>query len=194
MLLLYFTFLHPSCEDPRAHFVSFCDLFLYLCKLVTSLDDVRVKRNLTSCYSLFIIWPVLFSAILLSTKRKVRVCKNNKLSYVMFTWFHRKHGAEIHCELKKNHFLTIANFSTDNVSVVQSCPTLCNPMTCNPPGSSVRGILQAGMGIFLTWGLNLHCRQILYCLSYQGNWAALLATFYFCQLIDSFVYLVNLIF
>ena len=25
----------------------------------------------------------------------------------------------------------------------QSCPTLCNPMNCSPPGSSVHGILQA---------------------------------------------------
>ena len=28
-------------------------------------------------------------------------------------------------------------------SVTQSCPTLCDPMDCNPPGSSVFGILQA---------------------------------------------------
>ena len=27
--------------------------------------------------------------------------------------------------------------------VAQSCPTLCDPMDCGPPGSSVRGILQA---------------------------------------------------
>ena len=27
--------------------------------------------------------------------------------------------------------------------VVQSCLTLCNPMDCSPPGSSVRGVLQA---------------------------------------------------
>ena len=27
--------------------------------------------------------------------------------------------------------------------VAQSCPTLCNPMDCGPPGSSVHGILQA---------------------------------------------------
>ena len=27
--------------------------------------------------------------------------------------------------------------------VTQSCPTLCDPMNCNPPGSSVHGILQA---------------------------------------------------
>ena len=28
-------------------------------------------------------------------------------------------------------------------SVTQSCPTLCNPIDCSPPGSSVHGILQA---------------------------------------------------
>ena len=27
--------------------------------------------------------------------------------------------------------------------VAQSCPTLCDPTDCSPPGSSVRGILQA---------------------------------------------------
>ena len=27
--------------------------------------------------------------------------------------------------------------------VAQSCPTLCNPMDCSPPGSSVREIFQA---------------------------------------------------
>ena len=28
---------------------------------------------------------------------------------------------------------------------LQSCPTLCDPMDCSPPGSSVRGIFQAGI-------------------------------------------------
>ena len=28
-------------------------------------------------------------------------------------------------------------------SITQSCPTLCDPMDCSPPGSSVHGILQA---------------------------------------------------
>jgi len=27
--------------------------------------------------------------------------------------------------------------------VAQLCPTLCNPMDCSPPGSSVHGVLQA---------------------------------------------------
>ena len=31
------------------------------------------------------------------------------------------------------------------VLVAQSCLTLCNSMDCSPPGSSVHGILQAGI-------------------------------------------------
>ena len=33
--------------------------------------------------------------------------------------------------------------------VSQSCPTLCDPMDCSAPGSSVHEILQAGV---LEWG------------------------------------------
>ena len=36
------------------------------------------------------------------------------------------------------------------VCVTQLCPTLCKPMDCSPPGSSVHGILQAW--IFTTQG------------------------------------------
>ena len=64
----------------------------------------------------------------------------------------------------------------DDVLGVQSCLTLCDPMDCSPPGSSVHGIFPARvlewvpiMEIFLTQGLNLgllHCRQILYHLSH----------------------------
>ena len=64
----------------------------------------------------------------------------------------------------------------------QSCPTLCDPMDCSPPGSSVHGIFQARI---LEWvampfsrGLSQHrdqtrvsriARQILYHLSYLGS-------------------------
>ena len=65
---------------------------------------------------------------------------------------------------------------------LQLCLTLCDPMDCSPPGSSVHGILQAKI---LEWvavpfsrassqpqGSNLglpHCRQMLYHLSHQGS-------------------------
>ena len=66
------------------------------------------------------------------------------------------------------------------VLVSESCPTLCDPIDCCLPGSSVHRILHAGIldcnsllqGIFPTQGSNpglLHCRQILYHLSYQGS-------------------------
>ena len=58
--------------------------------------------------------------------------------------------------------------------VAQSCPTLCDPMDCSLPGSSLHGILQARVlewdvifllqGIFPTQGSNPgipHSRQML---------------------------------
>ena len=33
--------------------------------------------------------------------------------------------------------------------LLQSCPTLCNPMDCSPPGSPIHGIFQARV---LEWG------------------------------------------
>ena len=35
------------------------------------------------------------------------------------------------------------SFYSSFCSVVKSCPTLCDPMDCSPPGSSVHGIFQA---------------------------------------------------
>ena len=66
--------------------------------------------------------------------------------------------------------------------VTQLCLTLCDPMDCRPPGSSVHmdspgkntgvGCHALFQGIFPTQGLNpglLHYRQILYCLSHGGK-------------------------
>ena len=62
------------------------------------------------------------------------------------------------------------------VKVVQSCPTLWDPMDCivlNSPGQNTGvGSLVLLQQIFLTQELNqglLHCRWILYQLSYHGS-------------------------
>ena len=68
------------------------------------------------------------------------------------------------------------------VLLAQSCPTLCDLMDHSPPGPSVHGISQARIPEWvtisyfrvssLTQGSNLcllHCKQILYHLSYQGS-------------------------
>ena len=97
--------------------------------------------------------------------------------------------AEVHKELDTTEQLNSLNIYIYrcvcvkvNVPVTQSRPTLCDPMDCSPPGSSVHGdypgkntgvyshsLLQ---GIFPTQSLNpglLHCRLILYHLSHQGR-------------------------
>ena len=52
-----------------------------------------------------------------------------------------------HSDIQTEHLSGIPfcfNFHTFMlVLVTQSCPTLCDPMDCNPPGSSVYEILQA---------------------------------------------------
>ena len=40
-------------------------------------------------------------------------------------------------------FLTSTADTQERVLAAQSCPTLCDPMGCSPPGSSVHEILQA---------------------------------------------------
>ena len=47
------------------------------------------------------------------------------------------------------HFLFQCRKVKSASEVVQSCPTLRNPMDCSPPGSSVHGIFQARV---LEWG------------------------------------------
>ena len=45
---------------------------------------------------------------------------------------------------------------THTLLVAQSCPTLCNPMDCSPPGSTVHGILQARiLGWVAIWSQNV---------------------------------------
>ena len=63
----------------------------------------------------------------------------------------------------------------------QSCPALCSPRDCSPPGSSVHGISQArtlewaaisfSKGFFLTQGSHPYLLHLLHCLplSYLGS-------------------------
>ena len=67
----------------------------------------------------------------------------------------------------------------EGIQSLQSFLTLCDPMDCSPPGSSVHGILQARILEWVamlsresTQGANLHlllCRRILYHLNHQGS-------------------------
>ena len=62
-------------------------------------------------------------------------------------------------------FIRLKNLCV-HAKFLQSYLTLCNPLDCSPPGSSVHGILQERIlkwvatpsfqGIFLTQGSNMH--------------------------------------
>ena len=80
------------------------------------------------------------------------------------------------------HCCTVYVYTSPLPEVAQSCPTLCGPMDCSPPGSSIHGFLHGKstgvgchfllQGIFPTQGSNPslpHCRQTLYRLSHQGS-------------------------
>ena len=59
--------------------------------------------------------------------------------------------------LCKNNAYSLNKYNCLFVSLVaQLCPTLCNPMDCSPPGSSVHEILQARIlewvAIPFSWG------------------------------------------
>ena len=44
---------------------------------------------------------------------------------------------------------------------LQSCPTLCDPLDCSPPGSSVHGILQARILKWLLYSFSLRVQKII---------------------------------
>ena len=87
-----------------------------------------------------------------------------------------------HCLKAAYNPIWQAIFSKVVMSVTQSCPTLCDPMDCNPPGSSVHEILQARtlewvchfpfQRIYLTQVLNpplLHWQMDSLLPSHQGS-------------------------
>ena len=77
-----------------------------------------------------------------------------------------------------NYFDTHLYIRKVKVLVIQSCPTLCDPMDCSLPGSSVHGFLQAKIPEWVTMPFFrgsfqprdrshdslrlLQCRQVLY--------------------------------
>ena len=114
-------------------------------------------------YIVFVfLWPILLSTIFSSS---IYIAANGNISFS----FVAEYYSHIYTYIKESE-------------VAQSCLTLCDPMDCSLPGSSVHGIFQAivlewiaisfSRGIFPTQGWNPglpHCRQTLYCLSHQES-------------------------
>ena len=86
-------------------------------------DSFQVCRVPLSCLSLSAISPLVISWV------------SSEMSY-----FH----SNLHLRVYFSQKPKVKDSGTLRL-VPQSCPTLCDPMDCIPPGSSVHGILQARM-------------------------------------------------
>ena len=86
--------------------------------------------------SCFMSWKLAFS-------RSKKEWENSKASKMEATVFDN-----LVLEVIPHQFCHIQLIKKWKVSFTQSRLTLCNPMDCSPPGSSVHGILQ---GIFSRW-------------------------------------------
>ena len=72
------------------------------------------------------------------------------------------------------HFLLQCMKVKSQSEVTQSCPTLSDPMNCNPPGCSVHGIFQARV---LEWGaIAFSTKQVLLLLPSRFSRVRLCAT------------------
>ena len=73
------------------------------------------------------------------------------------------------------HFLLQCIKVKSESEVAQSCPTLCDPMDCSLPGSSVHGIFQARV---LEWGDSAFSASHLYVnLKMTGEWCLQITLF-----------------
>ena len=80
--------------------------------------------------------------------RHVRLSMNMCLSILKRTFF--SHREKVYTQRKLNSEYTVTDLlfctshylSSITAKLLQSCPTLCDPIDCSPPGSSVHGILR----------------------------------------------------
>ena len=90
--------------------------------------------------------PVLLLLLLLSCFSRVCLCATSETAAYQappsLGFSRQEHG--VGC-----HFLLQCMKVKSESEVTQSCLTLCDPMDCSPPGSSIHGICQARV---LEWG------------------------------------------
>ena len=65
--------------------------------------------------------------------------------------------------------------------VAQSCPTLCDPMDCRLPGSSILGIFQARV---LEWGASYLIFNRFLCIYFASTYPSDYSVFCYCLLLS----------
>ena len=85
------------------------------------------------CSVFLLLW---FRSLVVTLKKHYHVNLIHKLELCFLK-------SSLPSSLVLTHPATAVGMLTLHAKLLQSCLTLCNPMDCSPPGSSVHGILQA---------------------------------------------------
>ena len=69
--------------------------------------------------------------------------------------------------VRSKNDISVNSFNDSHITaaaakLLQSCPTLCDPMDSSPPGSSVHGILQAGLLEWVAISFSSHILYLIY--------------------------------
>ena len=97
-------------------------------------DKVRINKHTL----LYVSQPLTYCRVqgaIYSTLQKPGMEKNLKMCIDIYVYLHCFAVYLHHCQ----------STMKCEEKVAQSCPTLCDPTDCRPPGSSVHGILQASI-------------------------------------------------
>ena len=89
-----------------------------------------------------------------SVELKVNEIEQCVVFCIWLLWFCITFWSFINIVIYNRSSLYFTSSITSVCLVTQSCPTLCDPMDCSPPGSSVQGVLQARI-------LDVGCHAIL---------------------------------
>ena len=122
-----------------------------ICWITVLGDLIHIRRpEITDgCdISYLLLWQEIFSRTSLykfsnlhKNKHIYLVSKSNPYNVVYLKQFNSIYVPSIYCSPFKKYSYLLNNCF--NVCISHSCPTLCDPMDCSLPGSSINGILQA---------------------------------------------------
>ena len=92
-------------------------------------------------YTMFMDWKNQYSENEYTTISNISTDSNILFESVLMRWMKLEPIIQREIRQKENHQYSILTHAA--AKLLQSCPTLCDPMDCSLPGFSVHGILQA---------------------------------------------------
>ena len=136
---------------------------VFLCGNVTLQEGCKV-----------VIQKQIFIEHLVHVRHVGNIRKQNRLIFLL-SGLYTLVGEFMQMEVSKNIINKQITHTCMRAKSLQSCPTLCDPMDCSPPGSSVHGILQArilewvAVPSFRKYSWPRNWTRISY-VSYVGRW------------------------